>query len=170
MKLIVVVAGVLYSSALFAQANAPQDKVTSADAAALIRLLEQDPLAAEARSIRSNLIDWATETKDVAITVCDVLGPIPSTDVPYGPELLVQAMFGNGAFQLEHPESKNDEIKAQLAGITSMLRTYAKILQSNPNARIPQYDAWLSDLSDGKLAERVTPAIQEKCIKSPAKA
>jgi hypothetical protein len=170
LKSLFLIAGALFSSVLFAQTNAPQGKVTSEDAVALIRLLEQDPLAAEARSVRSKLIEWATETKDVTITVCDVLGPVPGTDVPYGPELLAQAMFGNGAFQLEHPESKGDEVNAQLAGITSMLRTYAKILQSNPNTRIPQYDAWLSDLAAGKLAERVTPAIQEKCVDSPAKA
>ena len=170
MRSIVLLTGALFSGALCAQTDAPQGKVTSADAVALIHSLERAPLARGARAIRSNLIDWAQETKDVTITVCDVLGPIPGSDVAYGPELLVQAMLGNGAFQLQHPESKGDEVKVQLAGIASMLRAYAKILELDASARIPQFDAWLTDLSDGKLEEQLAPAIQEKCINPPAKA
>ena len=170
MKSIFLIAGVLFSSSLCAQTKAHQSPLTSADAVTFIRTLEQAPLAENARSVRSQLIDWAAETNDVTITVCDVLGPIPGTDVPHGPELLIQAMLGNGAFQLEHPESKDDEAKAQMAGISSMLRAYAKILESDPNAHIPLYDSWLSDLKAGKLAERVAPAIREKCVDSPAKA
>ena len=170
MKSIVLLGGVLLSSVLSAQTKTHQSEVTSADAVRLIRLLEQAPLAPEASAVRADLLNWAMTTKDVTIKVCDVLGPVPNSDVPYGPKLLIQAMFGNGAFQLEHPANKGDEMKAQLAGITSMLRAYAKILESDPNARIPQYDAWLSDLSAGKLAARLAPTIQERCVELPAKA
>jgi hypothetical protein len=169
MRALALIIGILFSGALWAQTNPDQSQVTSSNVVAFIRLLEQAPLSADAPSVRRNLLTWATETKDVTINVCDVLGPIPGTTVPYGPELLLQAMLGNGAFQLEHPESKGDEVKAQMAGITSMLHAYAKILELQPNARIPELDTWLVELRDGTLAERITPAIQKKCVDSPDK-
>jgi hypothetical protein len=144
--------------------------MSSAEAVHLIQSLEEAPLGLNAKLVRSDLIDWAAETKDVTITVCDVLGPIPGSELPYGPELLVQAMLGNGAFQVEHPESKDNEHKAQLAGIGSMLRAYEKILDTDPSAHIPLYDEWLTDLKAGRLEEKVTPSIQQKCVDAPAKA
>lgn len=171
MRLIVLVAGVFLSGLVCAQAlPAPGEPMSSAKAVQLIRALEQAPLAKEAKAIRSDLIDWAEETKDVTILVCDVLGPIPGSKVPYGPELLVQSMFGNAAFQLEHTESRGDELKAQLAGIESMLRAYREILKSDPSAGIPAYDAWLKDSEAGVLAEHLTPSIREKCVDPNAKA
>lgn len=155
-----------------ASAGEPQSNtlLTSAKAIEFTRSLEERPLAPEARTMRSQLIDWAAETKDATITVCDVLGPIPGTDIPYGPELLIQSMFGNGSFQIEHPESKADELQAQLAGIKSMLRAYSNILKRDPSVRVPLYDTWLEKQSTGALQEALGSSITEKCVKSAAKA
>jgi hypothetical protein len=140
--------------------------VSSADVPALVRALEQDPLAPDARQVRAELLQWATDTQDVSITVCAVLGPIPGNGVPNGPELLAQAMFANGAFKLEHPGQREDEVAAQLAGIASLLRAYEKLLAADPGARIPEFDTWLLQREDGTLAEQRTPSIIEKCLGS----
>lgn len=147
-------------------ANDGAAAVSSDEVPALVRALEQDPLAPDARQLRAELIRWATDTQDVTITVCPVLGPVPGDDVPNGPELLAQAMFANGAFKLEHPERREDEVAAQLAGIASLLRTYEKLLAADPGARIPEFDTWLQQRGDGTLAEQRTPAIIEKCLGS----
>lgn len=129
-----------------------------------IQSLERAPLAEDAPRIRSELIDWAASTTDASITICDILGPVPGSPVPHAPILFVQAMLGNGAFQLEHPESRNDEMKAQLAGIRSMLRAYEAILLADPAARIPEYDAWLADMQAGRLERKLRPRIRRECL------
>ena len=170
MRALLLACTLLAASSLLAQEPAHAAQMSSTEAARLIRWLEQAPLAEDAKKVRSDLIQWAVETKDVTITMCDVLGPVPNTNVPYGPELLVQAMLGNGAFQVHHPESKGDEMKAQLAGIESLLRAYAQILVADPAARIAQYDQWLVALEVGRLAAEVAPMIQQKCIDATSEA
>ena len=147
-------------------ANVGAAAVSSDEVPALVRALEQDPLAPDARQVRAELIRWATDTQDVTITVCAVLGPIPDAGVPNGPELMAQAMFANGAFKLEYPEQRDDEVAAQLAGIASLLRAYEKLLAADPGARIPEFDTWLQQREDGTLAEQRTPSITEKCLGS----
>lgn len=138
--------------------------VTSDEVVQMVRFLEQFPLAEEARIIRADLIVWVEETEDVTIRVCNVLGPILDSEVPFGPELFMQSIFGNGAYQLENPENNGNELVLQLAGIESMLRAYREILKTHPNASIPEYDIWLKDLEAGALAERVTPGIEQQCM------
>lgn len=146
-----------------------QQSVQAADVPRLVRTLERAPLASGAPKLRSDLLAWATATPDVTVTLCDVLGPIPNSTVPYGPELLLQAMLGNAAFQLEHAEFKGNEEMAQMAGITSLLHAYQATLAAEPSARIPQYDTWLVELESGRLAQELAPAIRAKCSSEPSK-
>ncbi|NYZ63488.1 hypothetical protein [Luteimonas deserti] len=168
MKTIALLAGLLVSSV--SSAALAYRPVQTADIPELVRTLEREPLAPGARKLRQDLLAWATQTRDVTVTVCDVLGPVPGSTVPYGPELLLQAMLGNAAFQLENPASKDDEEMAQMAGITSLLRAYQATLAADPNARIPQYDTWLVELEAGRLARDRALVIKEKCSGGPAMA
>ena len=132
----------------------------------LTQMLEErrlDPAAPEARAW---LIRWAEAAPDVSILVCDILGPIPGTQVPYGPELLGQFMFGNGAFQLQDPRSKNDVQKTQMAGVASLLAAYRSIVEADPSAHIPHFDAWLDKQVSGTLDAELAPVIQDKCTSS----
>jgi hypothetical protein len=156
---------------LFAASVAPAQTVLhTADVPRLVKELEQAPLSPDARKKRADLLEWATATKDVSVTVCDVLGPVPSASVPHGPELLFQAMLGNGAFQLKYPEHKGNELRAQLAGIESMLLTYEKLLAADVKARIPEYDRWLVNLKAGSLEAELGSAIKAKCAGHTPKA
>ena len=129
----------------------------------LTQLLEQQPLNPAAPAIRARLMQWAETTNDAIIVICDVMGPIPGTQVPYGTELFVQYALGNAAYQLQHPDSRDDVLKTQMAGIVSLLAAYRSFLQADPHARIPQFDAWLNKQSSGTLEAELTPVIQEKC-------
>ena len=146
-------------------ANAEHAKVIQ-----LTRSLQERPLDPTARDTRAWLLQWAEATPDVSILVCDILGPIPGTDVPNGPELLVQSMFGNAAFQLQHPESKGDAQKTQMAGVASLLAAYQAYVKADPSASIPEFDSWVSELAAGTLQAKLAPAITEKCTGSQPKA
>ncbi|MCH1924245.1 hypothetical protein L9G74_06835 [Shewanella sp. C32] len=146
-----------------ASANAVE--LADEDVIAMTQQLEQRPLAPEADDLRQQLYEWTTDSDEVQISVCDVLGPIPShEEIPYAKELLVQSFFGNAAYQLQHPASKNDQLKLQLAGITSMLKAYRNIIKQQPEARIATYDAWLKALDSDKLARQLLPTIAQKCL------
>lgn len=158
---------VLLSWAVLASmsANANAWELADEDVIAMTQQLEQRPLAPEADSLRQQLYEWTTESDAVMITVCDVLGPIPSDEaLPYAKELLVQSFFGNAAYQLQYPGSKDDQLKLQLAGITSMLKAYRNIVKQQPEARIATYDTWLKALDSDKLAQRLLPTIAQKCL------
>ncbi|GHC13362.1 hypothetical protein [Thermomonas carbonis] len=163
MKLLV--AASLLASCLSAHAGQDLQPINAEHAKViqLTRALEERPLDPTARDARAWLLQWAEATPDVTILVCDILGPLPGTNVPNGPELLVQSMFGNAAFQLQHPESKGDPQKTQMAGVVSLLAAYRTYVKTDPGASIPHFDAWLAELAAGTLQTKLAPTITEKC-------
>ena len=136
----------------------------------LTQTLEVRPLDPEAAEMRAWLIRWAEAAPDVSILACDILGPVPETQVPYGPELLGQYLFGNGAFQLKNPSSSDNVQKTQMAGVNSLLSAYQSILKADPGARIPHYDSWLDKQAAGALEAELAPVIQDECVASSPKA
>jgi hypothetical protein len=152
--------------AFAAEAADTASQAAETDEAKFIRLttqLEQDPLGDQDKRIRDWLIEWATKSKDVTVQACDVLGPIPAQDLPHGPDLLTQYLFGNAAFQLAHADQRGDMIATQLAGIRSSMRAYSSLLARVPDARISYYDSLLAKQSDGMLEAFLKPIIVEKC-------
>ena len=127
----------------------------------LVAALESSPLSGDSTQQREWLLEWLTQTEDYTVVVCDILGPIPSTDVPYGRELLVQSLFGNVAYQIKNPGV--DPTLSQLAGVESVLRAYSAILKQDPGARIAYFDELVALQQRGGLAERLTPIVAEKC-------
>ncbi|NDK39327.1 hypothetical protein DT603_10785 [Pseudoxanthomonas gei] len=156
-----VVASLLLSST--APAQEPAAELDRDKAVRYARALEQQPLDPMAPQMRSWLMRWLVQTREVTVLVCDILGPIPKKDVHFGPELLVQYMAGNAVFQLQNPESKTDPVKPQLAGLASMLLAYEVVLQANPAARIPLYDSWIAKQAKGVLEAEREAAIRGHC-------
>lgn len=147
-------------------AQAETSPLAASDVIAITQQLEQRPLATEANNLRQQLFEWTSTSDDVLISVCDILGPIPSeSDIPYAKELLVQSFFGNAAYQLQHPEHKDNQLKLQMAGIRSMLLAYRNIVKQDKAAHIPTYDNWLKALDNGKLAQQLLPTIARKCVR-----
>jgi len=126
------------------------------------RALEVDPLGDNASRVRGTLIEWLQNTKDYTVVVCDILGPIPGEKPPHSAELLVQQMFGNVAYQIEHPGEK-DGNRLQVAGVESVLKSYSAIRAEDPKARIPYLDRLLEERKKGTLAQHMAPIIARGC-------
>ncbi len=149
-------------------ANASAAAPVEADQAKFVRLtrqLEREPLNDPDKVARNWLMEWAAKSDDVSFVICEVLGPVPSQDVPHAPELLLQMVFGNGSFQILHPDRKADLFAGQMAGIRSSMAAYASILAQEPQARIPTFDQLLVKERAGDLENYMMPVIADKCGK-----
>ena len=153
---------------LGAQASVPLHPAET-DKAKFVRLtlaLEADPLTADGRDIRGWLMDWAVKTPDYVVTVCGILGPIPGDDkVPNGPELLMQQMFGNAAYQIQHPGQANG-VSEQIAGMESLLRAYQSILVKQQDAHIAYFDDLLAKQHDGSFKGYMSGVVAKECKKT----
>ncbi|MGO4221388.1 hypothetical protein AB4Y64_05970 [Lysobacter sp. TAF61] len=139
---------------------------TETDKAKFIRLtrqLEQRPLSDPGKRIRGWLMRWTVDSPDVMVMVCDLLGPDIGEDAPHAPELMMQMMFGNAAFQIQHPDLKDDPIAPQVAGVRSALAAYASFLAASPQSRIEELDELLEQDRDGELEATLEPVIEEEC-------
>jgi hypothetical protein len=124
--------------------------------------LETNPMRRDAKRMRQWLVEWVNATPDFTVTVCNILGPVPSTKVKYGPELFLQQMFGNVTFQIRNP-TKTDSISVQTAGVVSLLKAYAAILAKDPGANIPYFDNLLAKQRAGQLRDHMAPLIVRHC-------
>jgi len=139
------------------QAEKDADKAVRYTAA-----LESNPFRSDAPEMRKWLMQWLTQTPAFTVTVCDILGPIPGTKVPNGPNLLLQQMFGNVAFQIKNP-NKTDSVSVQVAGVESLLKSYSVILAKDPGARIPYLDNLLAKQRNSSLKDHMAPLIVREC-------
>lgn len=152
----------LASGAAFAQQPPADSDEAKKIVVRYTRALEVDPLAETATRARRMMVEWLQETKDYTVVVCDILGPIPAQKPPHSAELLAQQMFGNVAYQIEHPNEK-DRNRLQVAGVESMLKSYSALLAEDPQARIPYLDGLLAERKKGTLAQHMAPIIAKGC-------
>ncbi|HMT07419.1 MAG TPA: hypothetical protein PKA82_05395 [Pyrinomonadaceae bacterium] len=81
-------------------------------------------------------------------------------------ELLMQMTFGMAVFKLENPDKKDDEKAATLAGVESMLRTYAVMLSENEKAKNTELDNLVAKEKSGELKALVDATFDAgKCGK-----
>jgi hypothetical protein len=131
----------------------------------LTRFLEDHPLDKRAPPIRSALVKWEADSKDVGDVVCPGLfKPLPDKAFKYNGELLAQFIFGSAAHQLAVPDDKGKLMPAQLAGMTSMLKAYRTLLAADKDARIPRFDSLSRDEADGSLATTLEPLVIANCL------
>lgn len=154
---------------LLALAPAPaaaKDPAGESDEARFVRLtrhLEAQPLSDADKSIRTWLLTWASDHPDLVVVVCDILGPIPVEQHPWNGYLLTQSVFGNAAFQIEHPDRREDLVAVQLAGIESALATYGVLVAAQPDQRIPYFDTLADHQRAGSLRGHMAPLITKEC-------
>jgi hypothetical protein len=126
-------------------------------------ILETDPLGENSIEMRRWLLQWITNTPDFTVIVCDILGPIPKDEtILYGPELLVQQMFGNVSYQINNPDN-TDKFSQQFAGVESLLKAYSAILAKDPKARIPYFDDLLSKQKQNLLKVHMVSVVANGC-------
>lgn len=152
----------LAAGASYAQQPPPDSDEAKRVVLRYVRALEVDPLADTAPRARRMLMEWLRDTKDYKVVVCDILGPVPAQKPPHSAELLAQQMFGNVAYQIEHPGEK-DRDRLQVAGVESLLKSYSAIVAEEPQARIPYFDGLLAERKKGRLAQHMAPIIAKGC-------
>lgn len=129
-----------------------------------IRQLEEAPFHADAKAVRSALIDWITEAPDVQVTVCLGHGLIGAAEEGTHDSLLfVQSLFGMAAYAIRHPDADPLGVPAQRAGLESLLRAYASILRDDPDARVPALDERADRLAAGDLDAFIAEQIAADC-------
>lgn len=128
----------------------------------LTHQLEINPLGAEAASAQRWLVGWIQDVPDLTVTTCDLL-QLPEEHYAYEPQLVVQMMAGNAAFQIEHPDRASDKTAVQGASLKSALKAYAAILKHKPDARIESLDRLAEEMKDGRLDRRMRGLVAERC-------
>lgn len=123
------------------------------------RWLEQHPTGDEAKTHVAELLKWWTEVPDLTLSVCPLL--LETKNKKISPTVVTMAIFGTGAYLIEHPESTRAE--QMLGGVESALRAYSVAVAADPAMK----DALLEDLlraqADGKLREVYVDAAVAKC-------
>ena len=151
----------LLSSVTTGAESAPES-----DEAKFVRLtqaLEEQPLSDTARSARTWLIQWASDTKDITVTVCDILDTVSAERSGHDAIYVSQMVFGNAAFQITHPDKRSDFFATQLAAARSSLKAYRSILAAEPTSRIPHFDELVAKDEAGTLESHLRGVVAEKC-------
>jgi hypothetical protein len=125
----------------------------------IARGLEQAPLKPGARAERTWAVEWITNAPDVSVTICtEPLAGLVRSDYQYAPEITLQDMFSMAASAIEHPESSNDPVAQQLAGVEGALTAYRSILRDKPDSKSPILEGLLQTQSRGELPDFVRRA------------
>jgi hypothetical protein len=107
-------------------------------------------------------VGWIQDVPDLTVTACDLL-QLPDEKYAYAPQLVVQMMAGNAAFQIEHPDKADDETAVQGASLKSALKAYSAILKRKPSARLDSLDLLVAEMKSGKLDRRMKVLVKERC-------
>jgi carboxypeptidase Q len=132
-------------------------------AVTLARELEENPTAGDAVEKRRWLVKWYEKVPDITITICDLLGPLPPEGHPFFPEVLVQSIFSQGAFIIEHPDQAGDEVAVQTAGMVGALKVYERLSTDVPAGRLPFLEDMLKRRDGGTLPTYMAETVPKAC-------
>lgn len=160
--LFTVILALALSQIAFGQTQAEQERNNFISNA---KLLERKPFDPNAGAARESGFRWVVDTDQVTVSLCgEVMELNPSKKNKFKSELLMQMTFGMAVFKLESPDRKGDELAAQLAGVESMLRTYATMVAENEKARNAKLDELIIKQNSGELKTIVEAAFAKgKC-------
>lgn len=128
---------------------------------AIAHKLEAAPLDQALFPEREWARQWVLVNPDVRIRMCMQLLPeLRRPRYKFRPEILDQMMLSSAAFLIEHPDKAGDHLAENVAGLQGVLKVYAAIVKSNPDARVPALDEMVEKESRGKLVEYARETIQ----------
>ena len=143
--------------ALEATTSSAEDK---AQAVALIKQLEGEPLASGAENARQWLTNFIVNAPDLFISTCpELLGPLNGQGRNGAPELIGQLYFGNAAWAIQNPDKATDREAMFVGGLESTLRLYESLLKEKSRWRWPLLDDLRSRVKKGTLADYVRENI-----------
>ena len=147
-----------------AQAQEPTSPEKKAEVIRMVNALESKPYGDDADISRKAVMEWLTDAPDVTVNVCGALLGDPEKlegDMD-DPGLLLQLMFAEARFILQHPEQAQDEKAVHTAGVQGALAFYESMKKERPGVKIPMIEKISKANADGKLAEYVKAAVA-KC-------
>ena len=150
---------VMISTATAAEVTSTETKARMIQ---LINKLESDPFMKDGKIVRGEVLSWLTEAPDVSVNVCThVLGDIRKIKGDDAGTLVVQLMFSEARFILEHPDKATDQHAINVAGIEGVLRTYASMQASKPKLSISELDELSQMNTSGQLGTEVDKRLVE---------
>lgn len=104
---------------------------------------------------------WVRENPEVRIRMCMQLLPdLRRPRYKFRAEIVDQMMLSSAAFLIEHPDKAGDHLAENVGGLQGVLKAYAAIVKSNPDARVQALDEILEKQNRGKLVEFARETIQ----------
>ena len=116
------------------------------------RVLEEKPLAKDAKDIRRWALEWIIATDKVSVTACSLLISGIDKKYKYEADIFGQYTIGMAAFKLANPGKGGDEDAVQMAGIESALISYEAIIKEQPKATNSFLDELVTKRNHGELA------------------
>jgi hypothetical protein len=147
-----------------AHARGPSTPEERAKVIELTRMLERDPLNADADANRQWLQEWTRDVPEIRFHVCnELLRDGLGENYPYSREINLQTIFSGAVFTLEHQDRMRDDVSAYIAGVEGSLRMYEALVRSRPDARSAFLDDLVAMRERGELADHITARAAEKC-------
>jgi hypothetical protein len=149
-------------------AGAPGTTPTAAPAGAkealvVIKEIDAEPFREDDafRAKRTALMDWLTKSPDITVVLCqDSLPHLDADAHPRDSVLFVQMMFGQAAYQLEHPGISSTDEAVFVSGVASSVRAYRKLLALHPEERRAEWDQLDTAERQQSLAPRVKACLK----------
>jgi hypothetical protein len=137
------------------------------EALAVIREIEADPLRDddEAKAKNTAVLRWLTESPDISVVLCGGLMPLRDPSGPHDGALLIQLMFAQAAYQIEHPGVAPKDEAVLTAGLVGALHAYRILLAAHPEQSNPAWDQLEAAERKGALSPHVRNVLKS-CSKS----
>ncbi len=147
-------------------ATVAAEKSTPAERSKAVRIaheLEADPFASDAPDKRRWLLTWYERIPDITVNICNLLGPIPDDRHPFFSEVIVQTAFSGGAFMIEHPDQRNDQVAIQTAGLLGALKVYEAFASRIPDKRLSFHEGLVAKRDSGTLTQYMKDTVPTAC-------
>ncbi len=151
----------LFALLAAAQSSNPASAEQRQRIVAIAHKLEATPLDQALFPERDWARQWVLENPDVRIRTCMQLLPdLRRPRYKFRLEIVDQMMLSSAAFLIEHPDKAGDHLAENVGGLQGVLKAYAAIVKSNPDARVQALDEMLEKESRGKLVEFARETIK----------
>lgn len=122
--------------------------------------LERNPLHPSAPEVRAWAVRWILDDPDVIVTFSlDVLPGATTKSYKYHSEILAQMGCSSAVYQIRNPAMIGNEEAQFLAQADGALRLYRRLLEIDPEARLPYLDDLLRS---GQIREHVLRNLRDK--------
>lgn len=126
----------------------------------MVRFVEEKPFDPRAEGARAALMKYLIEAPDIEVTVHgEMLGDMKKLEGEHTALIVGQMMFAMGAYLIEHPQAKTNDVDVQLAGLEGALRVYRNVKALKPEARREPIEELVRLQESGKLAEHVKSVL-----------